>query len=196
MRFATTPHPFDCGIDLHTRSMYVCILNQEGEIMLHRNMQASPETFLQAIAPSREALVVAVACLCTWYGFADLCTQDSMPCVLGHALYMKALHGGKAKNDTIDAHKMAVLLRGGLLPQASVSPAAMRATRDLLRRRMSLTRKRAELLAHSQNTNSQYPLPAIGKQLAYTTHCDGVAERFPAPAVQKSMAVDLALLGS
>jgi transposase len=196
MRFATTPHPFDCGIDLHTRSMYVCILNQEGEIMLHRNMQASPETFLQAIAPSREALVVAVACLCTWYGLADLCAQEGMPCVLGHALYMKALHGGKAKNDTIDAHKMAVLLRGGMLPQASVSPAAMRATRDLLRRRMSLTRKRAELLAHSQNTNSQYTLPAIGKQLAYTAHRDGVAERFPAPAVQKSMAVDLALLGS
>jgi hypothetical protein len=26
--------------------------------------------------------------------------------VLGHALYMKAIHGGKAKNDKTDAHKM------------------------------------------------------------------------------------------
>jgi hypothetical protein len=51
MRFYTTHHPFDCGIDLHARSMYVCILNQDSEIMLHRNMQASPETFLKAIAP-------------------------------------------------------------------------------------------------------------------------------------------------
>ena len=108
---------------------------------------------------------------------------------------MKAIHGGKAKNDKIDAHKIAVLLRGGMLPQAYVSPAAMRATRDLLRRRMSLTRKRAELLAHIQNTNSQYNLPEIGKKLADKANRDGVAERFPDPAVQKSMAVDLALLG-
>ena len=55
---------------------------------------------------------------------------------------MKAIHGGKAKNDKIDAHKIAVLLRGGMLPQAYVYPAEMRATRDLLRRRMHLARKR------------------------------------------------------
>ena len=65
--------------------------------------------------------------------------------MLGHALYMKAIHGDKAKNDKIDSHKIAVLLRGGMLPQADVYAATMRATRDLLRRRMYLTRKRAEL---------------------------------------------------
>jgi transposase len=104
---------------------------------------------------------------------------------------MKAIHGGKAKNDKIDAHKIAVLLRGGMLPQADVYPADMRATRDLLRRRMHLMRKRAELLAHVQQTNSQYNLAEIGKQLAYKGNRDGVAERFPEPAVQKSIAVDL-----
>jgi hypothetical protein len=71
----------------------------------------------------------------------------------------------------------------------------MRATRDLLRRRMSLTRKRAELLAHIQNTNSQSNLPEIGKKLASKANRDGVAERFPAPAVQQRMEGDLALLG-
>ena len=108
---------------------------------------------------------------------------------------MKALHGGKAKNDQIDAQKIALLLRGGLLPQAYVYPAEMRATRDRRRRRMSLTRKRAGLLAHIQNTNSQYNLPEIGKKLAYPANRTGVAERFPDPAVHKSMAVDLALIG-
>jgi hypothetical protein len=83
-----------------------------------------------------------------------------------------------------------------MLPQAYVYPAAMRATRDLLRRRMYLTRKRAELLGHVQHTNSQYNLPEIGKKLAYKANRTGVAERFPDPAVQKSMAVDLALIGS
>jgi hypothetical protein len=195
MRFYNAQHPFYCGIDLHARSMYVCILHQDGEIRRHRNMQASPETFLQAMAPSREAMVVAVACLFTWYWLADLCAHEGIPFVLGHALSMQAIHGGKAKNDQIDAHQIAVLLRGGMLPQVYGYPAAMRATRALLRRRMDRTRQRAELLAPIQPTNSQYNRPEIGHKRAYNANRDGVAERFPAPAVQQSMAVDLALLG-
>jgi len=195
MRFYTKQHKAYCGIDLHARSMYVCILSQDGEILLHRNMKTSPETLLKAIAPYREDLVVAVECIFTWYWLADLCAQEQIPFVLGHALYMKAIHGGKAKNDKIDSQKIAVLLRGGMLPQAYVYPAEMRATRDLLRRRMHLTRKRAEMLAHIQNTNSQYNLPEIGKKLAYKANRAGVAERFPDPAVQKSIEVDLGLIG-
>jgi transposase len=175
--------------------MYVCILNQDGEILVHRNMKAGPDPFLKAIAPYREDLVVCVACIFTWYWLADLCAREGIPFVLGHALYMKAIHGGKAKNDKIDAQKIALLLRGGMLPQAYVYPAKMRATRDLLRRRMHLMRKRAELLAHVQNTNHQYNLPEIGKKLAYKANRAGVAERFPDPAVQKNIEVDLALIG-
>ena len=111
--------------------MYVCIVNHDGAMLLHRTMKAAPEPFLKAVAPSRDHLVVAVECLFTWYWLADLCAAEGIPFVLGHALSMKAMHGGKAKNDTIDSHKIAVLLRGGMLPQASVSPAEMRATRDL-----------------------------------------------------------------
>jgi transposase len=158
-------------------------------------MKAGPEPFLKAIAPYREDLVVCVECLFTWYWLADLCTREGIPFVLGHALSMKAIHGGKAKNDQIDAHTIAVLLRGGMLPQAYVYPTEMRATRALLRRRMHLTRKRAELLAHIQNTHRQDNLPEIGKKLAYKANRDGVADRVPDPAVQKSIEGDLALMG-
>jgi transposase len=194
MRFYTQQHEFYCGIDLHARTMYVCILNQDGEVMVHRNMKACPDALLKVIAPYREDIVVAVECIFTWYWLADLCAEEGIPFVLGHALYMKAIHGGKAKNDKIDARKIAVLLRGGMLPQAYVYPAEMRATRDLLRRRMSLMRQRAALLTHVQNTNSQYNLPDIGKKIAYKANREGVAERFPDPAVQQSIAVDLGLL--
>src|SRR2546428_6918222 len=159
--------------------MYVCILNHAGEILVHRDMQASPETFLKAIAPYRADLVVCVECIFTWYWLADLCARENMPFVLGHALSMQAIHGGKATNDTIDSQKIAVLLRGGMLPQAYVSPAAMRATRDLLQRRTPVMRTRAELLAHLHKTNSQYNLPEIGKKIADKANRDGVAERFP-----------------
>jgi transposase len=107
---------------------------------------------------------------------------------------MKALHGGKAKHDNIESHKIAALRRGGMLPQASVDPAQRRATRDLLRRRTHLMRKRAELLSPGQNTNAQDNLSEIGKNIAYKANRTGVAERFADPAVQKTIAVDLSLI--
>jgi hypothetical protein len=175
--------------------MDVCILNQDGELRLPRNMQASPEPLLKAIAPYRDALVIAVAWVFPWYWLADLCARAGLACVLGHALSMQASHGGKAKNDTIAAHTMAVRLRGDTLPQASVYPAKMRATRDLLRRRMPLVRTRAALLAHVQHTNSPSNLPALSQHSAYKANRDGLVERWAAPAVQQNIEVDLALLG-
>ena len=195
MKFYTQQHRFYCGIDLHARSMYLCILDQAGEVVLHRNLKTDPSLFLKVIAPYREDLVVAVECIFTGYWLADLCSQEGIPFVLGHALYRKAIPGGKAKNDKIDAHQIAVLLRGGMIPQAYVYPAAMRSTRDLLRRRMHLMRKRAELLSPIQNTHHPYNLPEIGKKIAYRANREGVAERFVDPAVQKSIEVDLTLIG-
>jgi hypothetical protein len=194
MRFSTKQHQFYGGIELHARTMYLCILHQDGEILVHRTMPAGPEPFLKAVAPYREAVVVCVACRFPWYWRADLWAREESPFVLGHALSMQAIQGGKAKNDQIDAQQMAVLLRGGMLPQAYVYPAAMRGTRALLRRRRHLRRQRAALLAPSQHTNSQYHVPAMGQKIADKAHRAGVAERCPAPAVPTSLAVDLALL--
>jgi Transposase len=118
MRFYTNQHPFYCGIDLHARTMYVCILRQDGEVVLHRHMPARPDALLKAIAPYRDHMVIAVDCLFPWYWLADLWAQEGLPFVLGHALSMQAIPGGKAKNDQRDSQKIAVLLRGGLLPQA------------------------------------------------------------------------------
>jgi len=194
MRFYTKQHKFFCGVDLHAKSMYLCILNAEGEIVLHRNIKTDSDVFLKTIAPYREDIVVAVECIFTWYWIADLCAQENIPFVLGHALYMKAIHGGKAKNDKIDAHKIAVLLRGGMIPRAYIYPSEMRSTRDLLRRRMHLVRKRAELLAHVQNTNYQYNLPEIGKRIDRKSNREGVSDLFPDVSVRKSIELELTLL--
>lgn len=195
MRFYTQQHPHYCGIDLHARTMYLCILNQAGAIVLHRNMKADPDSFLTAIAPYRDQIAVAVECIFTWYWLADLCAREKITFVLGHALYMKAIHGGKAKNDKIDAQKIAALLRGGMIPEAYVYPEQMRSTRDLLRRRMHMMHQRAELLAHVQNTNHQYNLPDIGKKISYRSNREGVAERFADPSARSSVAFDLKRIG-
>ncbi len=194
MRFYTQQHKFYCGIDLHARSMYLCILDQDGNILLHRNMHAQPEPFLKAIKPFRDDIVVAVECMFTWYWLADLCKKENIHFVLGHALYMRAIHGAKVKNDRIDARKISSLLRAGMIPKAYVYPAGMRATRDLLRRRNYLMRKRADLLSHIQNTNSQCNLPEFGKKIAYKIHRECVAQQFTDPVVRRSVQTDLDLI--
>jgi transposase len=196
MRFYNTQHRFYCGIDLHARTMHVCILDQAGNVVFDRNLPCRPEALLRAVAPFREGLVIGVECMFAWYWVADLCQAENIPFALGHALYMKAIHGGKAKNDRIDAGKIARLLKGGNFPIAYAYPKGMRETRDLLRRRTYLVRQRAELLTHLQILNAQYNLAPFPKKLSFAANRVemNVAQRFADPSVQKSAAVNLALV--
>jgi transposase len=194
MKFYTKQHKFYCGIDLHARTLYVCILDSEGQVVYHQQIKAEPDALGRAISPFLDDLVMAVECMFSWYWVADFCENRNIPFILGHALYMKAIHGGKAKNDKIDSYKIASLIRGGTFPVAFVYPAGMRATRDLLRRRMHLMHKRAELIAHIHNTNTQYNLPEIGKSLRYKSNRQLVEGRFADPGAQKSVDMDVQLV--
>jgi transposase len=107
---------------------------------------------------------------------------------------MKAIHGAKTKNDKIDSHKIAVLLRGGMIPMAYVYPAEMRSTRDLLRRRMHFMYKRSELLSHIQNTRSQYNLPEFNGCISRKRNRAGISDHFKDLSVRKSIELNLALL--
>jgi len=194
MRFYTNQHQYYCGIDLHTKNMYVCILNQAGNILVHKNIHSAPESLNKIIEPYLPDVAISVECMFTWYWIADFCMQENIPFILGHALYMKAIHGAKTKNDKIDSQKIAILLRAGMIPMAYVYPQEMRSTRDLLRRRMFFMHKRSELLAHIQNTKSQYNMPDFEKSIARKRNRTGITNRFTENSVRKSVELDLQLL--
>jgi transposase len=174
--------------------MYVCILDQAGKILVHKNIPTSPHALLRILEPFLPDIAVTVECIFTWYWIADYCKEENIPFILGHALYMKAIHGSKTKNDKIDSHKIAVLLRGGMIPMAYVYPAEMRSTRDLLRRRMHFMYKRSELLSHIQNTRSQYNLPEFNKCISRKRNRAGICEHFEDVSVRKSIELNLTLL--
>ena len=192
MRFYTQQHRYTCGIDLHARSLYVCILDDTGQIRVHKNIKATPQALLKLIADYQDDLIIGVECMFSWYWIADFCADHGIEFVLGHALYMKAIHGGKAKNDKIDSEKIARLLKGGMFPYAYVYPRGMRAHRDLMRRQIKLTRERGELMSHIKNTLSQYNLPANTENLRYAKHREPLRTAFPDPSVQRSIDLDLA----
>ncbi len=194
MRFYNNLHQYYCGIDLHARTMYVCVLDQQGNKQQHKNLRCSPENLHEIIGPFLPDVVISVECMFTWYWIADFCHKENIPFVLGHALYMKAVHGGKTKSDKIDSYKIAALLRSGMIPMAYVYPQEMRATRDLLRRRMHFMRKKSELLSHIQNTKSQYNLPDFEKTITRKNNRKEVAEHFTDPIVRRSIELNLSLI--
>ena len=157
MKFYTTTTEYNCGIDLHSRQMYMCLMDSKGNKLVHTNIEGNDfGYFLKKIAPYRHDLTVCCECTFNWYWLADACQAEGIEFVLAHALYVKAIHGGKNKNDRIDSEKLAHLLRSNLIPPAYVYPAEKRPVRDLLRRRTSFVWRRATLLG--QLTCSMYVL--------------------------------------
>ena len=92
MKFYTQTHTHYCGIDLHARNLYVCILGQEGTVLVHKNIKASPDALMQLVAPYRDDLVIGVECMFSWYWVADLCREQGIAFILGWcALIVAAL---------------------------------------------------------------------------------------------------------
>jgi transposase len=147
MKYYTSTTEFNCGIDLHARQMYVCVMDRQGKKLVHCNVKDNDFAFfLKLIEPYQHDLTVCCECMFGWYWLADACEQAGLHFVLAHALYLRAIHGGKNKNDRIDSEKLTHLLRCNLLPPAYVYPAQKRPMRALLRQRVCYVWRRTELL--------------------------------------------------
>ena len=148
MKYYCTTTEFNCGIDLHARQMYVCVMDRQGRKLVHCNVRNNDfQYFLKLIQPYRHSLTVCCECMFGWYWLADACAEAGLTFVLAHALYLRLIHGGKNKNDRIDSEKITHLLRSNLIPPAYVYPAELRPLRALLRQRLVYVWSRAELLA-------------------------------------------------
>jgi len=162
MRYYKSTTKYHCGIDLHSRQMYVCVMDSQGDKLLHMNIRDNDfEFFLKKIAPWRHAMTVCCECLFCWYWLADACEEAGLEFVLAHALHLKAIHGGKNKNDRIDSEKPAHLLRSNLIPPSYVYPAQKRPVRALLRQRTSYVWQRVELfqrISTMQPARNQSPV--------------------------------------
>ncbi len=131
-----------------------------------------------------------------WYWLADACQDAHIHFVLAHALYLKAIHGGKNKNDRIDSEKLCHLLRSNLIPTAYVYPAEKRPLRALLRQRLLYVWNRSELLSRIQSHQLAYNRPTLRQ-----TPCnrqswtDQLLASEPDPVRQLALQNDLALIG-
>lgn len=164
MKYYTSTTEYNCGIDLHARQMYVCVMDKTGNKLLHTNIKGNDfEHFLKRVKPYRHDMTVVSECTFNWYWLADACFDANIEFVLAHALYLKHIHGGKNKNDRIDSEKLAHLLRANLIPPSYTYPSERRPIRALLRQRMSYVWERATLKTHLSMNQTAEGLVPVGK---------------------------------
>ena len=194
MRYLSQAAASYVGVDLHARTLHVCVLDQAGAVRLSRNLPAKPDPFLTTVAPFRPDLLVGCECVHSWYWLADCCRREAIPFALGHAWGLKAVHGSKTKSDAHDAEVLARLLRGGNFPLAYAYPHERRGLRDLLRTRLRLVRQRAELYGHVHTVRRQLHLEPVGSDVKYLSKREAVAADIPDTHTRRGVEARLKLL--
>lgn len=197
MEFAKVSKKYYCGVDLHGKTTYVCVMDRGGKILLHRNIKNDISVLLKWLKPYCCSIGLGVESTFNWYWLADGCHKAGIPFFLGHALYMKAIHGGKKKNDRVDAKTITNLLRCNLFPLAYAYPREMRGTRDLLRRRHRYTALRAGNYSHIQNTFSQEGILDVeSAEVKRKSTRGNLSDKLEHPDVGLSIDCDLTLIGT
>jgi len=125
------------GVDLDKRSSQIAVLTEDGEIVQQRLAN-------DAVGLSRSSsqfppqTPIAVEASGTWWWLVDLLEQLGHRPVLSNPKQTKAIAAARLKNDRVDAERLALLLRGDLLPTVWIPPAALREARELVRHRIQL----------------------------------------------------------
>src|SRR5262245_1948607 len=125
------------GVDLHKRMSQIAVLTADGELTQHRlpNDPARLEPFFAQLPTPNP---IAIEASGTWWWLVDLLERLGHQPVLSHPKETKAIASARLKNDKVGAQRLALLLRGDLLPTVWIPPADLREARELVRHRISL----------------------------------------------------------
>jgi len=132
------------GVDLHKRMSQIAVLTEDGEITQQRlaNEQERLEAFFAQLPPRTP---IAIEASGTWWWLVDLLERAGHRPVLSNPKQTKAIAAARLKNDRVDAERLALLLRGDLLPTVWIPPAELREARELIRHRVQLVWLRGEV---------------------------------------------------
>jgi transposase len=125
------------GVDLHKRVSQIAVLTEQGELQPHRfaNDPRRLEQFFGELPPRTPIAIEATG---TWWWLVDLLERLGHQPVLSHPKATKAIAAARLKNDNVAAQRLALLLRGDLLPTVWIPSAALREARELVRHRINL----------------------------------------------------------
>ncbi len=116
-------------------------MDQAGKVLANRNVPNGIETVLKVIGDLPIGTPVAFEAAFGWGWLVELLDDYGFEPHLVRPSRCKAIASARLKNDKVDAHILAQLLRADLLPEAWIAPPAVRQ----LRHRIQLVRLRTLL---------------------------------------------------
>src|SRR5262249_52360204 len=166
------------GIDLDKRSSQIAVLTEDGEVVQQRlpNEVAGLEKFFGQLPPHTP---IAIEASGTWWWLVDLLERLGHDPILSHPKQTKAIAAARLKNDRVDGERLALLLRGDLLPTVWIPPAALREARELVRHRIQLLWVRGVIRNRLQAMLARRNLQPTSGQSWLTGSCIGCPCRRP-----------------
>ena len=151
------------GLDLHKENVFCVIIDQQGQVVYQHRWPTELPAILAALEPYRaQVKAIAVESTFNWYWLVDGLQAAAYPVCLANPSAMAAYDGLKRTNDQTDARWIAELLRLGVLPVGYIYPAAQRPIRDMLRRRMLISRQATQTLLSLQSMVLRQSGRAVG----------------------------------
>src|SRR5215831_11462421 len=177
------------GIDLDKRSSQIAVLTEDGEFVQQRltNEAGGLEKFFAQLPPQTP---IAIEASGTWWWLVDLVEHLGHRPVLSHPKQTKAIAAARLKNDRVDAERLALLLRGDLLPTVWIPPAALREARELVRHRIQLAWVRGEIRNRVVALLARRNLQPTSAKSWFTTGGDRELERLPLSGIPSRVRED------
>lgn len=146
-----------CGIDLHGNNNWVVILDEQDHVLYSRRHANDLSRLLEVLAAHRSELSgIVVESTFNWYWLVDGLQEAGYRVLLANTAAIKQYEGLKHRGDESDARQLAHLLRLGLLAQGYIMPKAVRAIRDLARKRMQLVQQRTAQILSIESSLSRH----------------------------------------
>lgn len=146
-----------CGIDLHGNNNWMVVLDEQDRALYSKRQANDLSRILDALrAHQSELCGIVVESTFNWYWLVDGLQEAGYRVLLANAAAIKQYEGLKHRGDESDARQLAHLLRLGLLPQGYIMPKAVRAIRDLARKRMQLVQQRTTQILSIESSLSRH----------------------------------------
>jgi transposase len=133
--------PYYIGLDVHKKPSTFCTKTSDGSVVQEGRLAAQRSTLREWAAGQPGAWHGAMEATLFSGWIYDTLKPYAAKLEMAHPAMLKAIAASKKKNDTIDARKIADLVRCNLLPACYVATPQIRELRRLLRYRNLVVRE-------------------------------------------------------
>ena len=139
---------YHLGIDLHKRTSYWTLMDNDRKVLYRKNMETSEEamdTSLAAIGLAPSDIEAAIEPVSQWGWYGDLLEKRGLTVRLVDVYKSKLIANSKLKHDKVDSRTLADMMRSDFLPEAYRAPRETRDLREFIRGRAFLVRMRTRV---------------------------------------------------